>query len=184
MKDRQCLHDSQVTELLLVARNLPFTVLDHVVDLVVNVRSGLDNVVHGQLVERSGALNILQSGLQLFDLLQNRLLGQLGVLNGLLLEDVNSLQSLGHIVSDWLESLDSLLNLINNALVLQHLSVVSKVNVEGLTGQFKVLLLGLVVSLLESSQAGRSLASQSQGRDDVSPVQLGSSALSNRHGYF
>lgn len=156
------LHNSQVAKLLLVSGHLPLTILNHVVHLLVQVGSGLGNVVHGQLVKWSGRLNVLQGFLELLDFLQHRFFGQFGVLNRLLFKEINGLQRLADIVGGRLERRHSLLDLVNNLLVLQHQTVVVKINGMGFLLQSQVLLLSLIVSLFESSQGRGGRSSQSQ----------------------
>ena len=80
-----------------------------------------------EVVEGAGILDVLQDLLQILELHVDTTLGLLGVLDGLSLEGLDSLDLAGDIVGDWLEGLVVLLYRINDSLVLEDGAVVTKV---------------------------------------------------------
>lgn len=171
------LHEVKVGELVSVSRHGPGSLLQHLVNLGLDLRSGLVQVSHGELVEWSSRLNVVQSLLQSLELSNNALLGGLSVLHSLGLKSLNGLNLLGNVVSHGLECLVGLLNLVHNRLVLKGRTVVSKVDLLVGLVQVQNLLLGLIVSLSECQQRGTGVTSQSQGRNDLRPVELNSRFL-------
>lgn len=146
-----------------------------------NNQHRLHNFVHGntydsEVLERSGLLNVLQGSGKVLELQVDGLLGSLSVLHSLGLESINGLDLSGDIVGDGLEGSESLLDLIDNGLVLQGRSVGGEVNGGGLLGQSLELASGILVSLLEGLEGGNGLATEAQRAGDLGPVELESCA--------
>lgn len=168
------LHGSGAAKLLVVAGGLPSALGDGLGDLVVNVGSGLAEVVEGELVKGSGSLNVGESGLELGELLLDGGGGLLGVGDGLGLESLNGLELLGDVVGDWGERLIRSLDLVDNGLVLEGLAVEGEVDVGGLGAELVDGLDGVVVALAEALEAGDGAAGEAEGGDDLGPVNLNS----------
>lgn len=134
-------------------------------------------VLEGKLVEGSGGLNVGEGGLEVGELLLDGLGGFLGVGQSLGFKSLNGLELLGDVVGDGREALVGGLNLVDNVLVLQGGAVVGKVNLSGLSTKIHQLLASLVVSLAEGLERGNGRASESEGGDNLGPVDLGGSAL-------
>lgn len=134
-------------------------------------------VLQGELVKGSGGLNVGEGGLEVGELLLDGLGGLLGVGQSLGFESLDGLELLGDVVGDGREVLVGGLDLVDNVLVLQGGAVVGKVNLGRLRTKIQQLLASLVVSLAESLERGNGRASESEGGDNLGPVDLGGSAL-------
>lgn len=171
------LHDNKGAELLVVAGGLPSALLDGLGDLGVDLGAGLLEVLEGELVERSGRLNVGEGGLKVSKLLLDSGGGLLSVGKSLGLKSLNGLELLGDVVGNGLEVLVGGLNLVDNVLVLQGGAVLGEVNLGGLVGELQKLLAGLVVTLAESLEGRDGGASKTKSRNNLGPVDLDSVAL-------
>lgn len=107
---------------------------------------------HSELLEWPGLFNVLQCLLKILQFLVYNTLGLLGILDGLSLKGLDCFDLPADIVGYGLEGLETVLDFINDGLVLQDGAVVGKV--DGLRC-FRELLHpapGIVVSLLEGNQ--------------------------------
>lgn len=68
------------SELLLVAWHGPLSLLDHLLDRLLDLWAGSKHLVHGQLIEGAGRLDVVQSRLEVLELGSNLVLGSLGLL--------------------------------------------------------------------------------------------------------
>jgi hypothetical protein len=127
---------------------------------------------HGEVLEGTGSLDVLQSLLQVDKLGIDLALGLLGVLDGLGLESVDGLQLAADIVGSGLEGLEVVLDLVDDGLVLEDTAVVGEVDGLGLLGQDLDLAAGIIVALLEGLQGGGSLAAEAEGGRNLGPVEL------------
>lgn len=134
-------------------------------------------VLDGKLVERSGGLNVLQSLFQVGQFLLDKLSGFLSILQSLSLESLNGLNLLGDVVRNGLEGLESGFDLVNDILVLQNAAVVSKVDLTCSRRQFEELLAGIVITLAESLKGRHGGTSETEGRNDLGPIDLNSRTL-------
>lgn len=133
---------------------------------------------HGELVEGSGGLNVLQGSLEVLELEVDLLLGSLGVLDGLDLESIDGLELAGEIVGGGLEVLESLLDLVNDGLVLEDAAVVGEVDGGRLLAELLHLAAGVLVARLEGLEGGDGLAAQAERGGHLGPVELeGGAAL-------
>lgn len=160
----------------LVTRHHPSALGHQLGGLLVDGLLSGGNLINGKLLEWSGLLNVLEGGSKILQLQIHGLLGGLGVLDGLDLEGVNGLDLAADIVGGGLESLEALLDLVNDGLVLQDGAVLGEVDGGGLLGQLLDLAAGILVALLESLEGGDGLAAEAQGRGDLDPVELESCA--------
>ena len=129
-----------------------------------------------EVLEWSGLLNVLKGGGKVLELQVDGLLGSLGVLDGLGLEGIDGLQLSADIVGDGLEGGESLLDLVDNSLVLQDGSVGGEVDGGSLLGKDLELAAGILVSLLEGLEGGNGLTAKAQRAGDLGPVELESCA--------
>lgn len=129
-----------------------------------------------EILEGSGSLNVLQGSGKVLELQVDGLLGSLGVLDGLGLEGIDGLQLAGDIVGDGLEGSESLLDLLDDGLVLEDGSVGGEVDGGGLLGKGLELAAGVLVALLEGLEGGNGLATEAQRAGDLGPVELESCA--------
>jgi hypothetical protein len=105
-------------------------------------------------------------------------LGLLGALNSLRLECLNRLDLPAHIVCLWLESVELLLDVVDDSLVLENAAVVLEVDGRSLLGEDGDFATRVVVALLEGLESGSSVALKAQLRADLCPVELeGGAAL-------
>lgn len=130
------------------------------------------NTYHGEVLEGTGGLDVLQGLLQVDELSVDLALGLLGVLDGLGLEGIDGLQLAADIVRSRLEALEVVLDLVNDGLVLEDAAVVGKVDGLGLLGQDLDLAAGVIVALLEGLQRGGGLAAEAEGGRDLDPIDL------------
>lgn len=129
-----------------------------------------------EVLEWSGLLDVLEGGGEVLELEVNGLLGGLGVLDGLGLEGVNGLQLSADIVADGSEGLESLLDLVDDGLVLEDGSVLGEVDGGGLLAELLDLAADVLVALLEGLEGGDGLATETEGAGDLGPVKLESCA--------
>ena len=162
--------------------------LDKLLHALVNVRPGGDNLVlfqpvstlksrdpcrsenlgyppnthHSEVLKRPGSLNVLERLLQVLQLRINLALGLLGALHSLGLESLNGLDLSLHIVLLGLESIELLLNVGDDVLVLQDAAVVREVDGLGLLGEDLDLAARVIVALLEVGEGLGGIASEAQ----------------------
>lgn len=105
---------------------------------------------HSELIEGPCRLDVGQRLLQVLQLEVDLLLGELGVLDGLGLKSRDGLELAGNIVCCGLEGLETLLDLVDDGLVLEHGAVLGEVDLGGVLRQLLELALGVVVARLES----------------------------------
>jgi hypothetical protein len=143
------LNHSQVTELLLVAWHHPSSLGNELSSLLVDRLLGSGNLVDSEVLEWSGLLDVLEGSGEVLELEVDGLLGGLGVLDGLSLEGVDGLQLSADIVGDGLEGVESLLDLIDDSLVLEDGSVLGEIDGGGLLRELLNLAADVLVALLE-----------------------------------
>ena len=131
---------------------------------------------HSQVVKWPGILDVLQRLLEVAQLLVDNRLGLLSALDSLRLERLDSLDLPVHIVRLGLESVELLLNVVDDSLVLEDGSVVGEVDGLGLLGEDGNLATGVVVALLELLQGDGGGTLQAQLGAELGPVELKSSA--------
>lgn len=125
---------------------------------------------HSELIEWSGRLDVCQGLLQVLQLSINLALGLLGALHGLCLESLDSLDLSLNIVLLWLESVELLLDIVDDVLVLQYLAVLREVHGLGLLGKDLNATARIVVALFEVGKGGGSVTSEAELRAKVGPV--------------
>lgn len=128
------------------------------------------NTYDSEIFKRPRLLNVLQRLLQIPQLLINHTLRLLCRLNSLSLEALNSLDLPVHIVRLGLESLELLLDVIDDGLVLEDRSVVGEVHALRLLGEDLKFPAGVVVALLEGLEGGGGLASETELCAEALPV--------------
>jgi hypothetical protein len=131
---------------------------------------------HSEVRERPRLLDVLQGLLEIAQLLVDNRLGLLSALDSLRLERLNSLDLPVHIVRLGLESVELLLDVVDDGLVLEDGSVLGEVDGLGLLGENGNLAAGVVVALLELLQGSGGGALQAQLGAELGPVELKSSA--------
>lgn len=178
------LHNNSRAELLGVTGNVPAALLDELLDLLVDLRSGLENVLNNKVLEGTSTLDVAESLLERAKLLANLGLSRLGVLESLSLESLNGLNLLGSIVGSGLEGLESALDLVQNVLVLQSTLVVREVHVNGLRLEGVNLELGILVTATEREQGTGSGTGKAQSRNNLAPVELSSNLLGGHFGVW
>ena len=160
----------------LVPRHGPAALGDELGGLLVNARLGGGDLVDGEVLEGAGRLDVGERLLQVLELQVDLVLGGLGVLDGLDLEDLDGLQLAGEVVGGGLEGVEALLDLVDDGLVLEHGAVLGEVDGGRLLGEELHLAADVVVALLEGLEADHRLAAQAEGRGDLGPVDLESCA--------
>lgn len=162
----------------LVARHGPAALGNQLGRLLVDGGLGGGHLVHSDLVEGSGGLDVLEGGLKVLELEVDLLLGGLGVLDGLDLEGVNGLDLALDVVGRGLELLEALLDLVDDGLVLERRPVLGEVDRGGQLREQGDLAAGVLVALLKGLERGDRLAAQAQRGGDLGPVELeGGAAL-------
>jgi hypothetical protein len=106
-----------------------------------------------QVLKRPSLLNIPEGLVQIHQLFINKALGLLRALHGLQLKGINSFDLPFDIISDWLERLEMLFNLVDDSRVLQHALVVCKVHILGVFAQLLDLAAGIIVPFLECDES-------------------------------
>lgn len=127
---------------------------------------------HSELVEWSGRFNVRQSLFQVLQLSVDLSLGLLGALHGLSLESFNSLDLSLNIVLLRLESVELLLDIGDDVLVLQDLAVMREIDCLSLLGKDLDAAARIVVALLEVGKGSGSVTSEAELRPKVGPVDL------------
>jgi hypothetical protein len=176
------LNHSQVAKLLLVAWHHPSALGNELVGLLVDRLLGSSNLVDSEVLEWSGLLNVLEGSGEVLELEIDGLLGGLGVLDGLSLKGIDGLQLSADIVGNGLEGVESLLDLIDDSLVLEDGSVLGEVDGGGLLLELLDLAADVLVALLEGLQGGNGLATETEGAGDLGPVKLESCASLSEKG--
>lgn len=154
----------------------PPALLDHLLNLRIDIRPGLDNILDSELLEAPGLLNVRKGSVQVLELNLHTGLGGLGVLDGLGLELVDGLELLGDVLLDGLEGLEAGLNLVDDGLVLQDGAVVGEVNLGGLLLEEGEAAASILVALLEGLEGGGGRALKAEGGGDFGPFDLERSA--------
>lgn len=134
------------------------------------------NTYHSEVLEGTGSLDVLQGLLQVDQLSLDLALGLLSVLHSLGLEGVDGLQLAVDIVGGGLETLEVVLDLVDDGLVLEHVAVVGKVDGLRLLGKDLDLAAGVVIALLESLERAGGLAAETERGRHLGPVDLDSGA--------
>lgn len=159
-----------------VSRRHPSSLLDQTGRVLVDFGGGGGDLVDGELLPGSRALDVVQGLLQALQLNLDLGLCLLGVLDGDLLEALDGLDLLAHVVGFGLERLEVLLDLVDDGRVREHAAVVAEVDRRGLLRQDLHPASGVVVSLLEVGQGRRRAASEAELGADLAPVELGNCA--------
>lgn len=89
---------------------------------------------HSELLKRPSSLDILERSLEILQLEVDLLLGALGILDGLDLESLDSLELARDVVLGGLEGGEALLDFVDDGLVLEHGAVVREVDGGGQLG--------------------------------------------------
>lgn len=133
---------------------------------------------HSQVVKWPGILDVLQSLLEVAQLLVDNALSLLGALHSLSLESLNGLDLPADVVGLGLEGAKLLLDVVDDGLVLEDAAVVREVDGRGLLledGQFTA---RIIVALLEGLKGGGGLAFETKLGAELGPVELeGGAAL-------
>lgn len=130
----------------------------------------LRKTYHGELVEWSSGLDVCKSLLQVLQLSIDLALGLLGAFHSLCLESLNGLDLSLDVVLLWLESVELLLNVVDDVLVLQDAAVLGEVDGLGLLGKDLNAAARIVVALLEVGERGGGVASETEFGAKVGPV--------------
>lgn len=130
------------------------------------------NTYNRELLKAPCLLNVLQSLGEVLQFQVDLLLGSLGVLDSLGLKGLDSLELAVEVVCGGLESVEALLDLVNDGLVLEGGPVVGKVDGGRQLGQLLDLALGGVVTRLEGLQRGHGLPAQAERGGHAGPVEL------------
>jgi hypothetical protein len=113
---------------------------------------------HSQVGKWPGLLDVLQGLLQIAQLLVHNALGLFGALDGLRLECLDCLNLSADIVCLGLESVELLLNVVDDGLVLEDAAVVLEVDGLRLLGEDGDFAARIVVALLEGLKGSSSIA--------------------------
>lgn len=113
---------------------------------------------HSQVSEWPGLFNVLQSLLQIAQFLVYDALGLLGALDSLRFECLNRLDLPAYIVCLGLESVELLLDVVDDGLVLEDAAVVLEVDGLRLLGKDGDFAARVVVALLEGLKGSSSVA--------------------------
>jgi hypothetical protein len=113
---------------------------------------------HSQVGKWPGLLDVLQGLLQIAQLLVHNALGLFGALDGLRLERLDRLDLSGHIVGLGLESIELLLDVVDDGLVLEDAAVVLEVDGLRLLGEDGDFAARVVVAFLEGLKGSSSVA--------------------------
>jgi hypothetical protein len=170
------LQNREISELLLVTRNGPSSTADQLGSSGVDIWTSGSNILNGELVERSGTLNVLESLCELPQLSINLNLRLLSILDSLSLEGLDALELGLEINGVWLEGVERGLDLVNNGLVLEDVAVLREI--EGCWELFELgeLPAGVFVALLEGREGGGSVALEAEGGGHLSPFNFESGA--------
>ena len=140
--------------------------------ILINLRCGLHDLIHSSLLPRPRILNIAQSLLQLPQLHLHLSLCLLRILHRNLLEALDRLQLLVHVVCHGLEALVVLFDLVDHGLILEDGPIVPEVNGLGLLGEKLDFAASVVVALFESCKSAGGAAAEAEGGADRGPVEL------------
>jgi len=179
--ERRHLEDGQIAELLLVAGNGPATLGDELLGALVNLRLSSGDLVNGEVSEWPGILDVLQGLLEIAQLLVDNSLSLLCALDGLGLESLNGLDLPSYIVCLRLESVELLLDVVDNGLVLEDAAVVVEVDGLGLLGEDGDFATRIVVALLEGLEGSSGLTLEAELGAQLGPVELEGCATSDGH---
>lgn len=124
----------------------------------------------GEVLERPGLLNVLQSLGQVLELGIYLDLGLLCALDGLSLESVNGLELPVDIVLLRGEGVELLLDLVNDGRVLENGAVVGEVDGARVLAQLLDLAAGVIVALLEGDQRVGRAAFEAELGTNLGPV--------------
>lgn len=127
---------------------------------------------HSQLIERPGRLYVLERLVQLLQLEVDLLLGRLGILDGLDLKGLDGLELAAHVDCRGLESLEPLLDLVNDGLVLEHRPVARKVDRRRELRQLLHPTARVVAALLEGLKRSCRLPTEAKRCGDLGPIDL------------
>lgn len=167
----------------LVSRRHPSSLLDQPRGVFVNFWRSSGHLVDRGLLPRSCALDVAQGLLQASQFDLDLALCLLSVLQRNLLEALDGLDLLAHIVRLGLECLEVLLNLVDDGRVFEDGAVVSEVDRHRLILQMEHQAAGVVIALLEVGQRCRRAAAETELGADFAPVELQRRAgLSRRSG--
>lgn len=127
---------------------------------------------HGEVLEWASRLDVLECLLQVPQFRINFALGLFRALHGLGLERLNGLDLPLYIVLLGLESIELLLNVGNDVLVLQETTILGEVDGLGLLGEDLDFAARVIVALLEVGERLGGVASQTELGAQVGPVDL------------
>lgn len=130
------------------------------------------NTYNSEILERPGLFNVLQCLVQILQFLVDDALRLLGALDSLCLESLNGLHLPLNIVCGWLESLELLLDIVDDGLVLEDSAVVSEIDGGGLLLELLNLSAGVVVALLECNEGVGCAAFETKLGTEFGPVQF------------
>jgi len=156
----------------LVAGNGPATLGHKLLGALVNLGLGSGNLVDSEVIKRPGLLDVLQCLLEIAQFLVDNGLGLLCALDGLGLESLNGLDLPSYIVCLGLESVELLLDVVDDGLVLEDAAVVAEVDRLGLLGEDSDFAARIVVALLEGLKGGGGLTLEAKLGAELSPVEL------------
>jgi hypothetical protein len=112
---------------------------------------------HSKILKWSGLFNVLESLLQISQLLIDYTLSLFCALDGLGLECLNRLNLPIHVVCLWLETIEALLDLVDDSSVLEDRSIVAEVDGLRLFREDGDLAARIIVALLERLKSGGSI---------------------------
>lgn len=127
---------------------------------------------NGEVSEWPGILDVLQGLLEIAQLLVDNSLGLLCALDGLGLESLNGLDLPSYIVCLRLESVELLLDVVDNGLVLEDAAVMVEVDGLGLLGEDGDFATRIVVALLEGLEGSSGLTLEAELGAQLGPVEL------------
>lgn len=127
---------------------------------------------HSEVLERPGALNVLQGSLEILQLSVDLALGLLGALHGLRLESLDALDLALDVVLLHLEAAHLLLDVVDDGLVLEDAAVVAEVDRLRLLGEDLDPAAGVVMALLEGLEGLSGAATEAELLGQGSPVEL------------
>ena len=131
---------------------------------------------HSEVLEGPGSLDVLKSLLEVLELSVDLGLGLLGALDSLGLVGLNGLDLAVDVVLLDLESVELLLDVVDDGGVLQDGAVVGEVDLLGLLGQDLDLAARVVVALLEGLESLSGGTTEAQFGAQVGPVDFGGGA--------
>ena len=135
-----------------------------------------DYTHHSEVLERPGGLDVLKSLLKVLELSVDLGLGLLGALDSLGLVGLDGLDLAVDVVLLDLESVELLLDVVDDGSVLQDGAVVGEVDLLGLLGKDLDLAARVIVALLEGLEGLGCGATEAEFGAQVGPVDLGGGA--------